>query len=102
MRRLGLVLVLCGAAGVALLPAGAQAFEIQGGGEKVPGSAAEFHGLPPVYTLPQFEGSSLAMPYNSKGADSAPFVSDYGNSITIPAPGISQPVPAWASSPFFR
>ncbi len=97
-----LVLVLCGAAGLALLPTGVQAFEIQGGGEKMPGSAAEFHGLNPVYTLPQFEGSSLAMPYSSKSDSGSASVSDYGNSIPIPAPGISQPTPAWASSPFFR
>ena len=100
MRKL--VLVLCGAAGLALLPAGAQAFEIQGGGENMPGSAAEFHGLNPVYTLPQFEGSSLAMPYSSKTDSGSTSISDYGNSIPIPAPGISQPTPAWASSPFFR
>jgi hypothetical protein len=41
------------------------------------------------------------MPYNSTSTDGG-FVSDYGNSIAIPAPGMSQPTPAWQSSPFFR
>lgn len=101
MRTRALVLALCGAASLALLPAGAQAFEIQGEDAELPQSPAEALGLNPVYTLPQFEGSSLAMPYASSPSD-AGFVSDYGNSIAIPAPGLSQPVPAWQSSPFFR
>jgi hypothetical protein len=99
MRNFSLILALCGAAALALLPVGAQAFEIQGEDTEIPDSAAEFHGLAPVYTLPQFEGSSLAMPYTSSSNDSG-FVSDYGNSIPIPAPGVSQPSPAWQSSPF--
>ena len=103
MRTLGLVLVLCGAAGLALLPASANAFEIQGEGDKLPESPAEFHGLAPGYTvLPQFEGNSLAMPYNNSGTGYSGHVSDYGNSISIPAPGMSQPTPAYATSPFFR
>jgi len=95
-----LVLVLCGAVGLALAPAGAQAFEIQGEDANVPESAAEFHGLNPVYSLPKFEGSSLAMPYANSGGTGS--VSDYGNAIPIPGPGIDQPTPAWATSPFFR
>jgi len=101
MRKRALIMALFGAASLALLPAGAQAFEIQGENADIPESAAEYHGLNPIYTLPQFEGSSLAMPYSSAPSD-AGFVSDYGNSIAIPAPGISQPVPAWQSSPYFR
>jgi len=92
---------LCGASSLALLPLRAQAFEIQGKDADLPKSAAEYHGLDPVYTMPQFEGSSLAMPYaNSSG--SSGFVSDYGNGIAIPAPGVSQPTPAWQSGAFFR
>ena len=67
-----------------MLPAGAQAFEIQGEDTDLPESPAEALGLNPVYTLPQFEGSSLAMPYSSSASD-AGFVSDYGNAIAIPA-----------------
>jgi hypothetical protein len=100
MKRL--VLVLCSAAGLALLPASVNAFEIEGGGENAPESAAAFHGLPPVYSMPQFEGSSLAMPYSNSGTGISGHVSDYGNSISIPAPGMSQPTPAYATSPFFR
>lgn len=101
MRIRALVLALCGAVSLALLPAGAHAFEIQGEDSDLPASPAEALGLNPVYALPQFEGSSLAMPYSSSTSD-AGYISDYGNSIAIPAPGISQPTPAWQSSPFFR
>ncbi|MGH6734991.1 MAG: hypothetical protein ACRECX_02770 [Methyloceanibacter sp.] len=100
MKYRGLVLVLCGAAGLALLPASASAFEIQGEGEKVPGSAAEFYGLNGTYTLPKFDGYSLAMPYSSSTSTDSSHVSDYGNSIPIPAPGISQPAPAYMRGPF--
>ena len=95
MKTLRLVLVLCGAAGLALVPARVSAFEIQGEDAEVPKSAAEYHGLAPTYTLPQFEGSSLAMPYNSSNSLDG-FISSYGNAIPIPAPGVDQPTPAWA------
>lgn len=101
MRIRATVLALCGAASLALLPMGAQAFEIQGEDAQIPKSPAEHYGLDQVYTLPQFEGSSLAMPYSSSSSTGGN-VSDYGNSIAIPAPGLSQPTPAWQSSPFFR
>ena len=94
MKYLGLVLALCGAAGLALAPVGVNAFEIQGKYQDIPDSAAEFHGFGPVYSLPQFEGYSLAMPYNST-SEGAGHVSDYGNSIPIPAPGVTLPSPAW-------
>ena len=95
MKTLGLVLVLCGAAGLALLPGQAFAFEIQGEDADIPESAAEYHGLNPVYALPQFEGSSLAMPYSSSNSLEG-YISSYGNAIPIPAPGVDQPSPAWA------
>ena len=99
MKHLGLVLALCGAAGLALAPVAATAFEIQGENQNIPESAAEFHGLAPVYAMPEFQGSSLAMPFNN--ADNhVGFMSDYGNSIVIPGPGVDQPTPAWASGPF--
>lgn len=94
MRNLGLVLVLCGAAGLAFAPAGANAFEIQGENQKIPKSAAEYLGLNPIYTPPKFDGYSLAMPYN--GSIDGSHVSDYGNAISIPGPGIDRPVPTWA------
>ncbi|MEZ5827325.1 MAG: hypothetical protein R3D30_00130 [Hyphomicrobiales bacterium] len=97
MKRLGLVLLLCGAAGLAMMPAGAYAFEIQGEGQDTPESPAEALGLNPVYTLPKFDGYSLAMPLAGGGDQGSSFVSDYGNAIPIPAPGIDQPSPAWAT-----
>lgn len=94
MRIRATVLALCGAASLALLPVGAQAFEIQGENADIPETPAEALGLNPIYSLPKFEGNSLAMPYSSSASD-AGFVSDYGNSIAIPMPGVSQPTPAW-------
>jgi len=94
-------LALVAASSVALMPLSAGAFEIQGEDAEIPKSAAEHLGLSPTYSLPQFEGSSLAMPLASNG-ESSTFASDYGNGIAIPAPGISQPTPAWRSGPFFR
>jgi hypothetical protein len=102
MKTRGLVLVLCAAAGLALLPASAYAFEIEGGGPNDPDDAAKFESLSPVYVLPKFEGSSLAMPYSGSDTGFSGHVSDYGNSISIPAPGMSQPTPAYATSPYFR
>lgn len=101
MTMRALVLALCGAASLAFLPAGVQAFEIQGQNAELPKSAAEYHGLSPIYSMPKFEGSSLAMPFSS-GASGSGFVSDYGNAIAIPMPGLSQPTPAYQSGAFFR
>ncbi|ODS00141.1 hypothetical protein AUC68_03250 [Methyloceanibacter methanicus] len=101
MKALVRFLVICGFAGSAFAPLGANAFEIQGEDAELPTSTAEHLGLSPTYSMPQFEGSSLAMPYTS-GGDGTGFVSDYGNGIAIPAPGISQPTPAWRSGPYFR
>ncbi|MFW2391355.1 MAG: hypothetical protein ACTSRM_03700 [Alphaproteobacteria bacterium] len=95
MKTLRLSLVLCGALGLALLPARVSAFEIQGQDAELPKSAAEYHGLTPTYTMPRFEGSSLAMPYSSSNSLEG-HISDYGNSITIPGPGVDQAAPAWA------
>jgi hypothetical protein len=98
MKNLGLVLVLCGAAGLALRPTCANAFEIVGQGDRLSSdSAAAFEALNQNYVPQEFKGSSLAMPYNAKPSSFlSGFVSDYGNSIPIPGPGIDQPAPAWA------
>ncbi len=92
MRHLGLVLVLCGLA--AATPA--RAFDIEGEKAALP-DGTQFT-APVQFTKPDFmQGSSLALPYIGK-ADSD-FISDYGNAISIPAPGIDKPAPAWALSP---
>lgn len=96
MEMRAFYLALCAASSLALMPLSAEAFEIQGQDAELPKSAAEHFGLSPAYSMPQFEGSSLAMPYANSGEGSG-FASDYGNSIAIPAPGISQPTPAWRS-----
>jgi hypothetical protein len=93
---------LCVAAGLVLLPFGAQAFEVFGEDASISEGAAPFTSLNQGYVLPEFKGYSLAMPYSSSGDSAGMHYSDYGNAIPIPGPGISQPTPAWASSPFFR
>ena len=100
MKRLGLVLVLCGAAFA--LPGSAGAFEIQGGQPDRPDVASQFAQPQSMFISPDFKGHSLAMPYSSSGNTDSPFVSDYGNAIPIPGPGIDSPAPAWALSPAFR
>jgi hypothetical protein len=95
MKYLALILVAFAAAAIAA-PEPARAFDIQGQNATIP------DGVPP-FSSPsaQFfdsgyaKGSSLALPYISK-SDSSSFISDYGNMIAIPGPGVDQPRPAWA------
>jgi hypothetical protein len=103
MKRLGLVLVLCGAASLAVLPGSGGAFEIQGAQPDRPDVAAPFAQPQPPQSMfinPDFKGYSLATPYSS--SEESPYASSYGNAIPIPAPGVDQPAPAWALSPAFR
>jgi hypothetical protein len=100
MKRLGLVLVLCGSASLAVLPGSAGAFEIQGAQPDRPDVTTQFAQPQSMFISPEFSGYSLARPYSS--SQESPFASDYGNSIPIPAPGVDQPAPAWALSPAFR
>jgi hypothetical protein len=92
MKYLGFAAVLCA---LASLPA--QAFEIQGEKASLEGAGAEFANPNPFVMPDLSEGSSLALPYIGK-ADSA-FMTDYGNAISIPAPGVDMPAPAWALTP---
>ena len=95
MRSLGLVLALCGAAALIGAPGVASAFETQGSGDPINDQSL----LAQPQSLAQdTKVHSLAMPLGGK-SDSGGFVSSYGNSITIPGPGIDQPAPAWALSP---
>ena len=101
MKHRDLALALCVAAGLAVAPYAAQAFEVQGEDASLSDGAAQFNNLNQTYTLPEFKGHSLAMPFIGNG-DSSGQVSDYGNAIPIPGPGISLPSPAWAYGPAFR
>ncbi|MGA7374546.1 MAG: hypothetical protein WBW37_18425 [Methyloceanibacter sp.] len=96
MRHLGLVLVLCGAAALVGMQGTARAFETEDSGD--PLDTKSLLAQPNSLMMQEFKGHSLAMPLSNK-ADGSGFVSTYGNSIAIPAPGIDQPTPAWASSP---
>lgn len=101
MKRLGLVAILCAMASFAAAPAGA--FDIQGGNASLqdgtPAGAKPFTSPVDQYLSGQYDytkGSSLALPYISKDDNSSSFISDYGNMIAIPGPGVDRPAPAWA------
>ncbi len=97
MKHIGPILVLCGAAALAVVPQAAGAFEVQdaavaNGASLVAPQQNLFTGDPKAY--------SLAMPLSGQGDSSSSLqISTYGNSIPIPGPGIDMPAPAWAYSP---
>jgi len=101
MQRLGLVAVLCALSSFAAAPA--SAFDIQGKNASLqdgaPAGAQPFTSPVDQYLSQGYDytkGSSLALPYISNGDSSSGFVSDYGNMIAIPGPGVDKPAPAWA------
>jgi hypothetical protein len=94
MKHLPLVLVLGGLAGLAAAPA--YAFDIEGQNASLEDGATHF--ATPVDDFIKSNGGarSLAMPL-SGGSDSLDtHISDYGNAISIPGPGID--APAWTYS----
>ena len=88
MKYVGLAFAMC-----ALAAAPVQAFEVQGENATLENGAG-FVGPNPFLTPDLSQGNSLALPYIGK-ADSE-FLTDYGNAIAIPAPGVDKPAPAWA------
>lgn len=96
MKYLALVLVSCSVAALAVTPA--RAFDIQGQSASLQDGSNQFASPTDRFFNPDFDpkGSSLALPYNSKADTYSDFVSDYGNAIAIPAPGVDRPTPAWA------
>jgi hypothetical protein len=91
-----LVLVLCGVASLATAPA--RAFEIQGENASLQDGSTPFISKPNQFINSDYsKGSSLALPYI--GSADSDYISDYGNAIPIPGPGIDRPSPAWAYSP---
>jgi hypothetical protein len=96
MKYLTLVLASCAMAALAFAPE-ARAFDIQGEKASVQdGGVQPFSSPTDQFLNPDYsKGSSLALPYISKG-DSTGFISDYGNMIAIPGPGVDRPAPAWA------
>jgi len=95
MKYLALILVSCGVAAV-IAPGPARAFDIQGQNATIPDAVEPFSALfPESIDSDDARGTSLALPYIGK-SDSSVFISDYGNGIAIPAPGVDQPAPAWA------
>lgn len=96
MKQVGAILVLCGAAALAVAPGAANAFEYQGAPD--PSNLASLAAPQQNLFSTDFKAYSLAMPLTGKGDDSGA-ISSYGNAIPIPAPGIDLPAPAWAYSP---
>ena len=98
MKHLALVLALCGAAGLATAPRTAYAFDIEGQNASLQDGSSHFASPSEQLFNPDYsKGSSLALPFIGN-SDSSTHISDYGNSIAIPGPGIDTPAPAWAYS----
>ena len=96
MKYLSLVLVLCGVASLATAPV--RAFDIQGENATLQDGSTPFVSPPNQFINSDYsKGSSLALPYI--GSADSDYISDYGNAIPIPGPGIDKPSPAWAYSP---
>ena len=95
MKYFGSILVLCALAAAAP----ARAFDVEGDKASLQDPDTQFassvQGSEPDY----MQGSSLATPFIGK-TDSG-LVSDYGNGISIPGPGIDKPAPAWALMPSY-
>jgi len=98
MKSLGLVLALCGVAVLIGAPGTTRAFELESSGDPLDTNSlfAQQHSL-----MQDPTAHSLAMPLSGK-SESDEFISDYGNSIPIPGPGVDLPAPAWAYSPKVR
>ena len=95
MKIASLVIILCGVASLAAGPA--RAFDIQGEKANLEDGVTPFSNPADQFANPDYTkgSSSLALPFVGKG-DSSEFISDYGNMIPIPGPGIDRPAPAWA------
>jgi hypothetical protein len=101
MKYVRLLLALGGAACFAATAGSAYAFDIEGQNASLDDGVRRF-AAPQVDDFVQLNGGarSLAMPLTGE-ADSGLHISDYGNSIAIPAPGVE--APAWTySSPYFQ
>ncbi len=94
MKISSLAIILCSVASLAAGPA--RAFDIQGEKANLEDGVTPFSDPADQLANPDYTkgSSSLALPY--VGNSDSGFVSDYGNLITIPAPGIDRPVPIWA------
>lgn len=98
MKHLRFVLAVCGAACFAAAPGSAYAFDVEGENASLEDGASQF--ATPVDDFIKSNGGarSLAMPYTGD-SDSSVHISEYGNSIAIPTPGMD--APAWTySSPY--
>jgi hypothetical protein len=100
MKHLRLVMALGAAACLATASGNAYAFDIEGQNASLEDGATHF--TTPVDDFIKSNGGarSLAMPYTGD-SDSSVHISEYGNSISIPAPNMD--APAWTySSPAFQ
>ncbi len=95
MKHLPLVLLACGLAGLAAVPRAAYAFDIEGQNATLEDGVSHF--TSPVEDFIKSNGGaqSLAMPLTGE-SDSSAHISDYGNAISIPGPGVE--APGWSYS----
>ena len=92
-----IALVTCAAAALFIASGPARAFDIEGQSASLQDGSNQFADPVDQFFDPDApKASSLAMPYNSKSDTYSDFVSEYGNMIPIPSPGIDRPAPAWA------
>ncbi len=94
MKHLPLVLVLSGLAGLAAAPA--YAFDIEGQNASLEDGVSHFTSPVEDFITSNGGARSLAMPLTGESDASDTHISDYGNAISIPGPGID--APGWTYS----
>ena len=101
MKHFRLVMAVCGAACFVAASGSAYAFDVEGQNATLDDGANHF--ATPVDDFIKSNGDvrSLAMPLSGNSDWTDSHISEYGNSIAIPAPNVE--APAWTySSPFFQ
>ena len=94
MKHLPFVLVLSGLVGLAAGPA--YAFDIEGQNASLEDGGSHFTSPVEDFITSNGGARSLAMPLTGKSDASDTHISDYGNAISIPGPGID--APGWTYS----
>jgi hypothetical protein len=102
MKHLRLVLAVCSAACFVAASGSAYAFDIEGQNASLEDGSSHFSTPADDFIKANSGARSLAMPLASGESDwTDAHISQYGNAISIPAPGLE--APAWTySSPYFQ
>jgi len=101
MKHLRLVMAMCGAACLVAGSGSAYAFDVEGQNASPDDGANHFATPVDDFIKSNGEARSLAMPLSGNSDWTDSHISEYGNSIAIPAPGLE--APGWTySSTFFQ